>query len=424
MDNQTEKINIRVSSPQASLREMEVEVAWEEVAREWEKILTAYVARARLDGFRPGKAPREMVKRLFFKEIRDDVVDILVPKVMNEAMREKGIHPLTNPVVSEISFREGEPLHFRARVEILPEFKLPPYRKIRVKKKEVKVEEREVDEYLERLRQNSAEYIPVEGRGVVEGDYVVLEWKAKDAKTRRTLPTEKVLVIAGHPENEVALNENLRGLNIGETRCFTSSYPSGHPLKKFAGRTLESEIKVVAIKEKRVPELNDEWAKDLGEFADLAALREKVRLELERARLESARQAMGEEVVETIVEDLQLELPESLVEREAVAIVQSWMAENKETMKPEELENFRQRARKQAEMKIMKNLVLRRIAQEEGLQVNEEEIDEEIKTIARKNNVPLAQLTDRINQEGGREDLRATLLLRKAIDFLIENAVS
>lgn len=424
MDNQTEKIYIRVSSPQASLREMEVEVAWEEVAREWEKILTAYVARARLDGFRPGKAPREMVKRLFFKEIRDDVVDILVPKVMNEAMREKGIHPLTNPVVSEISFREGEPLHFRARVEILPEFKLPPYRKIRVKKKEVKVEEREVDEYLERLRQNSAEYIPVEGRGVVEGDYVVLEWKAKDAKTRRTLPTEKVLVIAGHPENEVALNENLRGLNIGETRCFTASYPSGHPLKKFAGRTLESEIKVVAIKEKRVPELNDEWAKDLGEFADLAALREKVRLELERARLESARQAMGEEVVETIVEDLQLELPESLVEREAVAIVQSWMAENKETMKPEELENFRQRARKQAEMEIMKNLVLRRIAQEEGLQVNEEEIDEEIKTIARKNNVPLAQLTDRINQEGGREDLRATLLLRKAIDFLIENAVS
>lgn len=424
MEAKAEKVKAVVSSPRSTLRQVEVEVVWEEVSREWEKILDSYVRRARLDGFRPGKAPRELVKRLFSREIQDDLIETFLPRVVKEVMRENNITPLTNPVVSDILFRDGKPLRFRVRVEILPEFKLPEYRKIRVRKKEVKVEPNEVEASLERLRQDSAEYLPVQGRGVVEGDYVVLDWTARDVRTRRALPRERVLVIAGHPENGPGWNEALAGLKSEESRRFTTSYPDDYPDKKLAGRTLENEIKLISIKEKKVPELTDEWARDLGEFEDLAALRDRVRRELEKSKAEEARQAMGEEVVETLLQNLDLELPEKLVEEEMASLLRAWLPEGGRGGTAEvELDNLRQRAREEATKRIKKSLVLRRIAEKEGLTVTEEEVDEEIRSLAQRNNVPVARLVDQINREGRRGELKASLVLRRAIDFLLENAV-
>jgi len=280
MQAKAEKISAKVTSLSPSKREMEIEVAPDEVAREWEKVLTSYVSRARLDGFRRGKAPRDLVGRLFYKDIRNDVIESLVPRALGETLTTEKIDPVLTPVVSEVSFRDGEPFRFKARVEVLPEFKLPPYKNIRVKKREVKVGDAEVDQALEELHQKSAEYLPVEGREVIVGDYVLLEWKGKDVKTKRVLPTEKVLVLAGHPDNDKALNENLLGLKPQETRHFVISYPQDHPQRKLAGRTLEYDIKLISIKEKKVPEINDEWAKDLGEFENLSSLRERIRKDL------------------------------------------------------------------------------------------------------------------------------------------------
>jgi len=423
MNIKPDRIEARISSPHATLREMDIEVAWEAVSSEWEQLLDHYVRRARLDGFRRGKAPRHMVKRLFFKEIREDLLESLLPKAVNEVLRRENIKALTTPMVSDILFHEGESLRFRARVEVLPEFRLPEYKKIRAKKKEVKVEDREVNESLEQLRQKSAEYLPVEGRGVAEGDYVLLEWKAKDAATQRRMPTERMLVLAGHPENEKGLNENVLGMRPQETRRFSISYPPDHPNKKFAGRTLENEITLISIKEKKVPEMSDEWAKDLGDFENLDSLREKIQKELERSKREVARQEMADEIVETIAGGLALELPKSLVEQEAMSIVKNWVSGAKDPVTEEQLENLSKQARIQAEKRIKKSLILQKIAAEERLEVTEEEVDEEIRDLAQRNNVPLAQFADRVNRDGKREDLKAALLIRKAIDFLLENAV-
>lgn len=423
MDAKPEKVSAKVTSVSPSKREIEIEVAPDEVAREWEKVLTSYVSRANLDGFRRGKAPRDLVGRLYLKDIRNDVIESLVPRALGETLTTEKLDPVVTPVVSEVSFRDGQPLRFKARFEILPEFKLPPYKKISVKKREVRVEEAEVDQALEELRQKSVEYLPVEGRGVVEGDYVLLEWKGKDAKTKRVLPTEKVLVLAGHPDNDKALNENLLGLKPQETRHFVISYPQDYPQKKLGGRTLEYEIRLISIKEKKVPEMNDEWAKDLGEFESLSSLREGIRKDLARVRESVARREMGDEIVETIAQGLALEIPESLVEREAGAIAKSWASAESDTVTVAKFEELKHKARVQAEKNIRNGLVLRKIAAEEGLDVTAEEIEEEIKAMARRNNVPLAQLADSLNREGKREDLKVSLLLRKAIDFLLEKAV-
>ena len=423
MNDKKEHIISRVTSPSPSKRELEIEVAADEVNGEWEKVLLEYASRARLDGFRRGRAPKEMDKRLFYQDIKDAVIENLAPRALRESLSQQNISPVGTPAISEAAFREGQPFRFKAVVEVIPAFELPSYRKLLVQRREVKVGEEDVDRSLEELRQKSAEYVPVEGRGVAEGDYVVVEWKGKDLQTKRFLPTEKVLVLAGHPDNEKGLNESLKGTAPGETRKFVVSYPQDHAQKKMAGRTVEYEIRVISIKEKRVPEMSDEWAKDLGEYGNLAALRERVRQELGKARQEAARREMGDELVRGLVDNLQLELPEGLVDAEALSILRGWAAQLPADLPPTQVEELREKAKDQARRSLKSTLLLQRIAGQEKLAVGDEEVEEEIKAMAKRNNVPLAQLVERVSQEGRREDIRDSLLLRKAIDFLLDNAV-
>lgn len=423
MSEKTETIRSRATSPSPSKRELEIEVAAEEVSREWDKALLELASRARLDGFRRGKAPKEMVRRLFYSEIKDTVIENLAPRALRESLRAENISPVGTPVISEADFGEGQPFRFKAAVEVLPAFELPAYKKTRVRRREVRVEEEEVERSLEELRQKSAEYVPVEGRGVADGDYVVIEWQGKDLKTKRLLPTEKVLVLAGHPDNEKALNDNLKGIAPGETRKFVISYPQDHARKKMAGKAVEYEMRVVSIKEKKVPEANDEWAKDLGEYENLAALRQRLRQELEKAKQEAARREMGDEAVKALVEALDLELPESLVEAETASVLRDWAAHLPADLPSSEVEELRAKARDQAQRNLKSGLLLQKIAGQERLAVGDEEVEEEIKAMAKRNNLPLAQLIEKVNQEGKREDIRHSLLLRKAIDFLLDNAV-
>jgi len=423
MNDKTEMIKSRVSSPSPSKRELEIEVAADEVAKEWEKVLLEYASRARLDGFRRGRAPKDMVKRLFYPDIKDKVIENLAPRALRESLRAENISPVGTPVISEAAFREGQPFRFKAVVEVLSDFDLPSYKKIRVKKREIKVEEEDVGRSLEELRQKSAEYIPVEGRGVAEGDYVVVEWKGKDLQTKRFYPTEKILVLAGHPDNEKGLNESLKGMTPGETRKFVISYPREHAQKKMAGKTVEYEIRPISIKEKKLPEMSDEWAKDLGEFENLEALKARVRQELEKAKEEAARREMGDEVVKGLVDKVELELPESLVEEEAVSLLRGWAAQLPSDLPAAQVEELREKAKSQAQRGLKTGLLLEKVAGQEKLAVGDEEVEEEIKAMAKKNNVPLAQLIEKVNQEGKREGIRRSLLLRKAIDFLLDNAV-
>ncbi len=424
MDERTEKIRTSVTTPSASRRELDIEVPSEEAAREFEKVLDDYGSRVKLDGFRRGKAPRDMVKRLFSEEIREAVIENLAPRVLRESLRSENINPVSTPVIRDVRFRSGEPFRFKAVVEVIPEFDLPPYKKIKVETAAVRVEESEIDRYLEDLRQKSAEYTPVEDRGVKDGDYVLIEWKGRDLKTKRFLPTEKILVLAGHPDNEKNLNESLVGLKSQETRRLVIAYPPDHAQKKLAGREIEYEIKVISIKEKKVPEMTDEWAKDLGEFDNLAGLRAKVSGELEKAKADAARRERGEEAVRALAEGVTLELPESLVEQEAQSILRGWASSLKRGLTGPEVEGLKQQAREQAARSLKRSLILRKIADRERLSVSDEDIEEEIREMAKRNGVPLAQLAARISEEGRRDDIRTALLARKAIDFLLEKAVS
>lgn len=406
-------------------REIELEIETEEVTKELEKIVAQFSIRTKIPGFRPGKAPKNLIKQKFYPEIKESLINSLVPKALNSEFKAQNLNPVGMPVVNDIYFKEGEPLRIKAQFEILPGFKLPEYKKIKVKEKQISVSEQEVNQSLEELQSRSAEYTPVEGRGVADGDFVVVELKGRDTKTNKLHPTEKVVVLSGHPENEEALNQNLIGLKPGEESNFILTYDKNHQNPKLAAKKIDYNLKVTSIKEKKLPKINNEFAKDHGEFESLKDLKKEIRNEIKVSKDKAAKMEMAEEIVKKIYANLNICLPETLIEQEYMAILKRHIAalpQQKELIK-EDLEKLKNEAKIKAEQNIKNHLILKKIAEEENIDVPEDEIDEELKAIAKANNVPLAQVVESVNKEGKREDLRNNLLLKKTVDFLVENAI-
>jgi len=408
-------------------KDLDFELGAEEVGPAYEKIIDGYARRIKVPGFRAGHAPRDMIKSLFPDELRNALIDEMAPRALAESLKTHGLNPVTVPVIHDIEFEEERPLRFKAAIEVWPEFDLPEYRKVKVTKVEAKVEDKEIDEALEQLRQKSAEYVPVEDRGVADGDYVVVEWKGRDLSSKRLLPTEKAVVLAGHQENEKILNENLPGAKPGEEREFQIDHPADHANKKIAGKSILYTMTVQSIKSKKLPEVNDDLAKSIGEGDTLAELRERLRQEILRSREKAARNAMAEEILKTLSESLKIELPEGLIERETESLIRRRFgvpAEDVEkSLTPEALAELRTQVRIQARRTVLNHLLLSQVAQKENLSVSEEDLTEELKSLAQANRVPLARLRENLEKDDRLDEVRETLVLRKAIDFLVNEAI-
>jgi trigger factor len=408
-----------------SRKEIELEIPDVEVRQEYERVLGEYVAKVKLDGFRKGHAPRERVRGLFDQDIKHDVYDSLIPRVLEEELRGLRLSPVNVPVVKDLKHEEGQPLRCTAAFEVLPDFDLPDYRTIQVKKKSVDVAAADVDKAIEELRLQAAEYVPVEGRGVRDEDYAVVEMQGRDQRTKRLLPIEKAVVLAGHAENEPALNEKLSGMLPGEERSFEVAYPKDHRNRRVAGKGILYSLKVRELKEKKLPALDDEFAKSLGMPAGLETLREKVRKELLDARERAGRNETASEVLEAIAARASLELPESVVEQESLAVLRRLLSAYRDRgIAPEALESLKTESRRQAVDHLKSHLIIEKIAKKEGFGVSEEEIQAEVRNLAQVNNLSEAALGDMIRKdEHRREELVESLLFRKTVDFLVKSAI-
>jgi trigger factor len=414
----------RLTDVSPSRKEIELEIPPEEVRKEYEKILGEYVGKVKLSGFRKGHAPRDMVRRLFEHDIKHDVYDSLIPRVLEEELQGLRLNPVNVPVLRDLKHEEGQPLRCTAAFEVLPEFELPDYRTIQVPGRTPEVGEEDVDKVLEDIRARAAEYMPVEGRGVGDGDYAVVEMQGRDRRTNRFLPVEKAVVLAGHAENEPALNEKIKGMTAGEEGAFEVSYPKDHSNRRVAGKDIAYSLKVREVKEKKVPELNDEFARTVGSPEGLKDLREKVRKELVGAREKAGRNETASAVLTEVAKRVSLELPESVVEQESLAVLKRFLSASRDRrIAPEALEGLKAQARRQAEDHLKNHLILEKIAKKEGFGVTEEEIQAEIKDLAQANHVSETYLANMLKQEDRREELVETLLFRKTVDFLVKTAI-
>jgi trigger factor len=361
---------------------------------------------------------------MYLSEIRESVVNSLAPKALNKELKEQNLSPIGNPVINKLTFEEGQSLQMTAQFEIWPQFELPDYKNIPINEKKASVTQKEIDEALDGFVQKSAEYTPVEDRGVKDEDYVIVEIKGKDTQANKLLPTEKVVILAGHSENEKALNENLKGLKQEEQAEFVVNYDKNHSNKKLAGKEIAYVIKVLSIKEKTVPELNDEFAKGVGEFKDLNELRAEAKKSILAAKKEEIKGKMADDIIQTISDRVSFDLPESVVEQEYLAILQRILSSQQSTsFQKEDAEKIKEEAKKKARQKLKNHLILTRISEEEKIEIKAEDIEEEIKSIASANNMPLAQAKAQIKREGHEQEVEDRVRLKKTVDFLIKNAI-
>ena len=296
-------------------KEIELEISSANARSAHQKALKQYASGAKIKGFRKGKVPDDIILRMYQSEIREAVINALVPNAVNEEIKSYNFKVASIPHITDLQYDEGGPIKVKAEIEIWPDFKMPDYKKIKLKKKKTSVTQNDITDALADIQARSVQYIPTEERGVVDGDYVVVEIKGQDVKTKRFLPTEKSVVLANHPDNEKQLNEHLLGLRINEETHFTIDYKKDHLNKKLAGKTVDYKVKIMSIKEKKLPEINDDFAKDLGEFEDIEDLKEKIKGELKKDKEEAQKRDLADELIKMISDNVKITLPDTVIEQ-------------------------------------------------------------------------------------------------------------
>ncbi len=406
-------------------REIQVEVPAEEVSRETETLIQKYQKVARLPGFRAGHVPASIIRHRFGEEIKSDVVESLVPRYFRREAEKQGLIPVSQPRVSDLHIHDGEPLRFKASFEVLPEIKVEGYKELRAEKPEITVTEEEVEEALGNVREQHATYNAVEGRPLADGDFaqVSLDGVPKDGEGQPVHMDEIMVEIAGKntmPE----FTENLRGASAGDERSFDVVYPQDSADKRLAGKTFRYTVKVHSIKQKSLPELNDAFAKELGEFANLDEVKTRIREGLESERKHAAEHTAKDKLVEELVKRNEFEVPEALVERQIdLRLERGLRALAAQGMKAEDIKKMdlvRLRAgqRDQAVQEVKSSLLLERVADEEKIEVSDEELNQEIEALAKQSKQTAEAIRARLTRDGALDRIRTRIRSEKTLNFL------
>jgi trigger factor len=404
-----------------------VEIPPEEVSRETETLIQRYQKLARIPGFRRGHVPASVIRQRFSQEIQNDVVDALVPKYFRKETERLGLIPISQPRVTDLHAHEGKPLHFKASFEIMPEIKVEGYKELRAEHPEISVTDEEVEESLKGLQEQKATFSPVEGRAVADGDYAQasLDGTPKDQEAGvKPVHMDDVMVEIGGKNTMPEFTENLLGANAGEERTFDVHYPEDFSDERLRGKTLSYKVKINSIKQKSLPELNDDFAKELGEFSTLDDVRKRIREGMESERRQTAEREAKDKLLAELIRRNDFEIPEALVEHQIDVRLERGLRAlaaqglSSEQMKKMDLPRLRAGQREQAVQEVKASLLLEKIAEEEKIEVPDEEIDREIESLAKQTNQTADAIRARLTRDGALDRIRNRIRNEKALDFL------
>jgi trigger factor len=402
--------------------EIEADVVSREIAARAEH----YARRVKIPGFRPGKIPPGVIKQRFRQQVLEDVAEKLVNQVVHEELEGRGLRPVATPRVTDLKIDEGQPLTFRAVFETLPLVELPEWKGLTAKTPNVAVDEQDVDRELERMRGEAARYDPVEPRPAETGDFAVLDvrFTTAEGKPRHD---ENVLVEVGSADNHKELNEALVGMSPGETRVAHVVMEPAQQSPPKAERAVDYTVTLKSVKTKVLPTLDDEFAKDLGDWDSMAALRETVRQRLRDAAQRKADRELKGALVEALVEKASFEVPEALVERhmnartETAARGLAWQGVDP-TKVGMDWSKYREAQREDSVKAAKADILLDEIARREGIQASDAEVDAEISRYADTLKKSKESVRARMEKEGDIQALRARIREDKTLDLLRANA--
>ena len=398
-----------------------IEIPSDVVDAEIERIAKGYSKQARLPGFRPGKVPATIIKQRFREQIHHDVMHDLIPRAVEEALQERGIEPVDTPDIKDVVLREGAPLTFTAAIETVPPFDPGDLSTITLRQHPSTIAEDAVDKTLDRLRDRAAKSESVEGRPVAEGDTVVLVLDRIDPDGKVD-HHDNVSVELGAAGNPPGFDENLVGLNAGEEKTFVVHFPGDYAVKEMADTDVTYTAQVKEIRRRVRPELDDEFAKDVGDFESLSALRERVRTDMEADAVQHARQHVRNDLLKQLGQRVTFELPSSLVDREIDRRLEEFarrLLDQKVDPRKAGIDwsEFREAQREAARDSVASALVLDELAKREKLMVAPEEVDKEIERFAEGSGRTPPAVRAQLEKDGGIARLTAGLRREKAVDL-------
>jgi trigger factor len=416
-------------------KEIKIEIEADAVRAAYDRISDQYAQHATVPGFRPGHAPRSVVRTRFKDKIRTDVLQELVPQAVQDAIQKHSLEAIGEPQL-HLDNSEGlskigaEPISLHVHVEVLPEVTLGAYKGLEAARRMRPVSEEDVERVLEGLRETSASLQPVEDRGAETGDTVTVNFHGQFVETpdEEEINVEDVDVEIGGAGVQQEFTDNLMGVKADDVKTFTVDYPEDFTSKGLAGKKVEYTATVTAVRRKELPELDDEWAKSLNEeFESLANLREKVREDLQkRAGVESENQ-LRSEVMKKLVEAHPFEVPETLREHQANHRLESAVRDmigRGIDPRGENInwEGVRESLKEQADFDVRGSLLLERIAEAENIEVSDEEIETEINELAMSSRQAPEQVRAALTKQGGTTSIADRLRNRKALDLIVNNA--
>ncbi len=405
---------------------LELTVPAAEVESETERAIENIKKRVKLPGFRPGKVPSNIIRRRFEGEIRHEVLDKLLPKYFWQRAEQEGLAIAGPPNITDIHFEPGQPLRFKAEFEVAPQFELKEYKGITVRYQEPEITDEDITKRIEALREQKADFVGVEPRPVENGDYAVVSLQSTAGATP-AIDQDEVTLHIGAEETLAGFSENLLGATPGEEREFEVAYPEDYGNAKLAGKTIRFRARLKAIRKKELPELNDAFAGDVGDFQNLEELRQAVRNALFAERQMLAQEEAKGKIVDALVEMHDFPVPEAYIERQIESQVQRHLEGlAAQGVDPNKLKldwkKIAESQRPQAIKQIKASLLLHRIADSEAIHATQDEVDREVARIARQEREPVAATRIRLEKEDALPRIASRIRTDKTLSFLFEHA--
>ena len=406
--------------------EIEITVPLEDIARETDRVVANIQQKAELPGFRPGKAPASLIRTKFSHQVREDVLENLLPKYFKQKVDEEHLEVVGRPNVKDVHFHEGEPLRFKAEFEVAPEIELNDYRGVTVHYSEPAVTDEDIAKRLDEIREQKAQFVNVEPRAVVDGDYAVVTLDSISG-VEQPVHQDEVVLHVGDPDTMAGFSEALRGMSPGEEKEFDVSYPEDFGQAKLAGKTVRFRAALTMIRTKELPELNDEFAQDLGDYRTLDDLRDAVRKAIFAEREFSAQQKAKDELVERLVETHEFPVPEAYIERQIEAQVENQFRQLAERgVDPAKLKidwaKLKESQRPKALHDVKASLLIDKVAEREAITPTNDEVDAEVQRIAKQQREPVAAVRKKLQKEGVLNRIAYQIRSNKTLNFLFEHA--
>jgi trigger factor len=406
---------------------LEISIPVEVVDSETSRVVDDIQKRAKLQGFRPGKAPANLIRKQFAGDVRQKVLENLIPVHLQKQLDAENLSVVGTPDISDVHFHDFAPLKFTATFEVYPTVELGEYHNVEVPYQDPDVTEEDIATRIDEIRQQKAQYINIDPRPVVDGDFAVVSLESLAGVEGDPVKTDEMVLEIGAKETFAAFTENLRGLTPGDEKDFEVAYPEDYGSEKLAGKTVKFHAVLKGLRRKELPEPDDEFAQELGDYRTVDELKEAVRKAIFAQRQYEAQQEARNQIMDKLVDAHDFPVPEAFVERQIkTRVEQRLRAMAEQGVDPRKFkldwEKVKESQRDKAIREVKASILLGKVSERESIHATRDEVDAEVEKVARQQRKPVAAVHMEFEKDGTLGRIASHIQTDKTLNFLFEHA--